>query len=250
MPPRVGLQEEGDFLAKGLFVTGTDTGVGKTVITGGLAGVFRKNGVKAAAFKPVQTGGIESDEGLLSEDALFYRAAAGLPYSVREMNPCCLRMPLSPNIAARVSGQVIDPASLAEAYRRLAGENDFVLVEGAGGLCVPLVEYRFTMADLAHLLDTPLLVVARPGLGTINHTVLTVRYARWSGLEVKGIIINGYREEQATLAERTNPEVIEGMTGVPILGIMPYLPETSVESGRAGGLLEIIEEKVDWRRLL
>ncbi|MDF9408079.1 MAG: ATP-dependent dethiobiotin synthetase BioD 1 [Pelotomaculum sp. PtaB.Bin013] len=236
-------------MAKGLFITGTDTGVGKTVITGGLAGVFRKNGVKAAAFKPVQTGGIESGEGLLSEDALFYQAAAGLPYS-RDMNPYCFRMPLSPNIAARVSEQIIDPAYLVDKYHNLTCENDFVLVEGAGGLCVPLVDYGFTMADLAHLLGTPLLVVARPGLGTINHTVLTVRYALWSGLEVKGIIINGYREEQATLAERTNPEVIEGMTGVPILGIVPYLPEMSVESGCAGGLLETIEEKVDWRRLM
>jgi len=237
-------------LAKGLFVTGTDTGVGKTVITGGLAGVFRKNGIAAAAFKPVQTGGIESEQGLLSEDALFYRAAAGLPYSVRDMNPCCFRMPLSPNIAARVSGQVIDPAALAEAYQRLAGENDYVLVEGAGGLCVPLVDYSFTMADLAHLLGIPLLVVARPGLGTINHTVLTVRHAQWMGLEVKGIVINGYRKEQATLAERTNPEVIEGMTGVPILGIVPYLPETNVELCRAGGLVEIMEEKVEWRSLM
>ncbi|MCG9968635.1 dethiobiotin synthase [Pelotomaculum terephthalicicum JT] len=237
-------------MAKGLFVTGTDTGVGKTVITGGLAGVFRKNGIAAAAFKPVQAGGIESEQGLLSEDALFYRAAAGLPYSVRDMNPCCLRMPLSPNIAARVSGQVIDPAALAEAYQRLAGENDYVLVEGAGGLCVPLVDYSFTMADLAHLLGIPLLVVARPGLGTINHTVLTVRHAQWMGLEVKGIVINGYRKEQATLAERTNPEVIEGMTGVPILGIVPYLPETNVELCRAGGLVEIIEEKVEWRSLM
>lgn len=237
-------------MTTGLFVTGTDTGVGKTVITGGLAGVLRKNGIKAAAFKPVQTGGIESEGGLLSEDALFYRAAAGLPYSSREMNPCCLRPPLSPNVAARLSGQVIDPGALAEAYRRLAAENDFVLVEGAGGICVPLVDYQFTMADLARLLCIPLLVVARPGLGTINHTVLTVRYAQLSGIEVKGIIISGYREEQATLAERTNPEVIEGMTGVPILGVVPYLPEVSVEAGHAGGLLDTIEEKVDWRRII
>lgn len=238
------------FLAKGIFVTGTDTGVGKTVVTAGLTGVLRKNGFKATAFKPVQTGGIESEEGLISEDALFYREAAGLPYSSRELNPCCLKPPLSPNVAARVSGQVIAPPALAEAYYRLAAENDFVLVEGAGGLCVPLVDYHFTMADLARLLNTPLLVVARPGLGTINHTVLTVKCAQQAGIKVKGIIINGYREDQATMTERTNPEVIEGMTGIPILGIVPYLPEVNVESGRAGGLLDVIEEKVDWRSLI
>jgi len=237
-------------LAIGIFVTGTDTGVGKTVVTGGLAGALRKNGVKAAAFKPVQTGGIESEEGLISEDALFYQAVTGLPYSSRELNPCCFKPPLSPNVAARISGQVIDPVAIEAAYIRLAAENDFVLVEGAGGLCVPLVDYHFTMADLARLLNTPLLVVARPGLGTINHTVLTVKYAQQAGLVVKGIIINGYRKDQATLAERTNPEVIEGMTGVPILGIVPYLPEVSVESGRAGGLIEVIEENVNWRVLV
>ncbi len=237
-------------MAKGIFVTGTDTGVGKTVVTGGLAGVLRKNGFKAAAFKPVQSGGIEREGELLSEDAQFYRVATGLPYSIRELNPCCFKPPLSPNVAARVSGQVIDPLALAEAYYRLAAENDFVLVEGAGGLCVPLVDYHFTMADLARLLNTPLLVVARPGLGTINHTVLTVKYAQQSGIKVKGIIINGYREDQATMAERTNPEVIEGMTGIPILGIVPYLPEVSVESGRTGNLVEVIDEKVDWRVLI
>lgn len=237
-------------MAIGIFVTGTDTGVGKTVVTGGLTGVLRKNGIKAAALKPVQTGGIESEGGLLSEDALFYRAAAGLPYSSRELNPCCLGPPLSPNVAARITGQVIDPHVLAEAYNRLAAENDFVLVEGAGGICVPLVDYHFTMADLARLLNTPLLVVARAGLGTINHTVLTVKYAQSAGIVVKGIIINGYREEQATLSERTNPEVIEGMTGVPVLGIVPYLPEVSVESGRAGGLIGVIDENVNWRALI
>lgn len=237
-------------IARGYFVTGTDTSVGKTVITGGLTGVFRKNGVRAAALKPVQTGGIESEDGLLSEDALFYRAAAGLLYSSREMNPCCFRQPLSPNLAARLSGEAIDPEFLAETYQRLAGENEVVLVEGAGGICVPLLDYHFTMADLARLLGLPLLVVARPGLGTINHTVLTVRYAQREGIEVKGIIINGYREEQATLAEQTNPEVIEGMTGVPILGIVPYLPDVSVESGQAGSLVEVIEAKVNWRSLL
>ncbi|MDD3654951.1 MAG: AAA family ATPase, partial [Desulfotomaculaceae bacterium] len=82
------------------------------------------------------------------------------------------------------------------------------------------------------------------------HAVLTVSYAQRSGLEVKGIIINGYRVDQATMAEQTSPEVIRGMIGIPILGIVPFLPEVNVESGRAGNLIEVIEEKVDWRRLL
>jgi len=237
-------------LAKGLFVTGTDTGVGKTVITGGLVGLFRKNGVKAVAFKPVQTGGIDSKEGLLSEDALFYRAVAGLPYSNRDLNPYCLKPALAPNVAASISRQIIDPLNLKKAYRRLATENDLILVEGAGGLCVPLVDYHFTMADLAQLLGLPLLVVARPGLGTINHTVLTVRYAQNMGLEVKGIIINYCREDQAGISERTNPGVIEGMTGIPILGIVPYLPGVNVELGCAGDLVNVIGEKVNWRKLV
>jgi len=237
-------------LNTGFFVTGTDTGVGKTAITGGLTGVFRKKGIKAVAFKPVQTGGLESERGLLSEDALFYGAVTELPYSSQELNPCCLRPPLSPNVAARISGQVIDPEALRKAYNRLAAENDMVLVEGAGGICVPLVDKHFTMADLARLFELPLLVVARPGLGTINHTALTVSYARQAGLEVKGIIINGYREDQATMAERTNPEVIQSMTGAPVLGIVPYLSQLNVEMGRAGDLVDVIEDKVDWRKLI
>lgn len=237
-------------MAKGLFITGTDTGVGKTVITGGLAAVFRKAGIRSAAFKPVQTGGIAGEEGLLSEDALFYRAAADLPYSSRELNPCCLEPALSPNVAARVSGHTIDIKVITGAYQKLAAQNDLVLAEGAGGICVPIIDYHFTMADLALLLAMPLLVVARPGLGSINHTVLTVSYARQAGLEVSGIIFNGYREEQATLAERTNPEVIEAMTGVPVLGKVPYLPGVCVETGQVAGLAEAVEETVNWRYLI
>jgi len=236
-------------MGRGYFVTGTDTGVGKTVVTAALAGVLRKNGIGAVAIKPVQSGGVRKDGELCSEDALFYRAAAGLPHPVQILNPCCLEPPVAPGVAAGIAGVDIDPAELAATCRRLAAAHEVALVEGAGGLAVPLTPGYFTVAQMAVLLGFPLLVVARPGLGTINHTLLTVAYARGMGLVVKGIIISGYDEETATAAERTNPRVIEAMSGVPLLGILPRLDGVSVESCLAGGLVDAAEKHLRWREL-
>ncbi|HHW43637.1 MAG TPA: dethiobiotin synthase [Desulfotomaculum sp.] len=237
-------------MGKGYLVTGTDTGVGKTVITAALVGVWRRRGIDALAVKPVQSGAVMQDGQLIPEDAAFYRRAAGLSLPMDELNLYRFEPAVSPHLAAQLSGESIAPGRVVDFCRQALQKHHLTLVEGAGGLCVPLSGLEFTVAHLAGELSLPLLVVARPGLGSINHTVLTVAYARNAGLAVAGIIINGQKQEEAGPTERDNPVVIEAMTGVRVLGIVPYLPAVSVEEGRTGGLLDAVEQAVAWRELL
>ncbi|MHB8172044.1 MAG: dethiobiotin synthase [Thermincolia bacterium] len=236
---------------KGFFITGTDTGVGKTVITAGLLGAFREQGVDAVAIKPVQTG-IFGDKRLISGDAVFYCKVSNLSYSPQQLNPVCLELPLAPAVAAQQEGVNLDLAAVMDHFHQLAVRHQMILVEGAGGLLVPLVGTGYTMADLAAEMGLPLLVVARPTLGTINHTGLTVAYAKAKGLRVAGVIINGYNHHNPNLAERTNPAVIEEMTGVPVLGLVPQVANIRSEGEELepGNLVDIIKEYLDLGRIL
>ncbi|MGB9813916.1 MAG: dethiobiotin synthase [Thermovenabulum sp.] len=234
---------------KGYFITGTDTGVGKTVVTAGLAGVFRHHGIDAVAIKPVQTGATVRNGELVPEDAFFYRLAAGLPQPLDQLNLYRFVPALSPHLAAKLCGEKIEPEKVVDFCRRTLLQHQLTFIEGAGGLCVPLSGPDFTVADLAQELSLPLIVVARIGLGTINHTVLTVTYAKSLGLEVAGIVFNGLKQQELGPTERDNPEVIARMTGVPVLGILPHLSGVSVEKGAAEGLVEAVEESVSWSQL-
>ncbi len=231
----------------GLFITGTDTGVGKTVITAGLLGALRRRGTNAIAIKPIQSGGILRENQLISEDACFYGAVTDLPYTSRELNPICLQAPLAPAVAAEVEGVTINLETMLDHFRKISAEHQLTLVEGAGGLMVPLVGTGVTVADLAVRMGLPLLVVARPNLGTINHTCLTVAYAKARGLKVAGVIINMYEHHNAGVAERTNPGLIETMTGVPILGLIPMVRGLTVEgeNPQPGDLISVIENYVN-----
>ncbi len=206
-----------------LFVTGTDTGVGKTVVTAAIAALAVAAGRATAVYKPAQTGVGAADPG----DLDFVRAAAGDSPLLRTACAYRLREPLAPSVAARLEGVAIERTRLIETYEALARDADVVLVEGAGGLLVPL-EYAYTMADLARDLGLPVLVVARPGLGTLNHTALTVEAARARGLEVAGVVISGF-PAGPDLASRTNPAEIVRLTGAPLLGALPVFVELDTE---------------------
>ena len=149
-----------------------------------------------------------------------------LPDAVYSFEP-----PVSPDLAARLAGETIDPAKILEAYTRISAESDIVLVEGIGGLMVPLKD-DYLIRDLIVDMDIPLIIVARPGLGTLNHTLLTIETARKSGLEVEGVVINGLKKDEAGLSEEHNPETIARVGQVKTLGILPFMPEVDVESGR------------------
>ena len=205
-------------MTKGIFVTGTDTGVGKTVVGATLAYLLRMKGVNVGVMKPVTSGCREVGGRLVSDDALLLSRAAGVACS-EDVAPYLLREPLAPAEAARIDGVAIDFARIRGCYERLAANHDFVICEGAGGLMVPLAG-GLLVADLARELDLPLLVVARPDLGTINHTVLTCFSAQQMGLSVAGVIVNNYPDAPG-LAERSAPHHIGSLCGAPILGLWP-----------------------------
>jgi dethiobiotin synthetase len=216
---------------KGVFVTGTDTGVGKTCIAAGLTAVLRSWGIKAGYFKPMQSGCPEEEGRLVPTDARWARDLAGLRDPLELLTPITLRLPLAPGVAAAQEGLELDLTPVAAALAELTARYEFLVVEGAGGLYVPLLGLRFLVLDLVRWLHLPLLVVARSGLGTINHTALTVMAARQDGVPVAGVVLNQY-PDQPSLAEETNPRVIEAITEVPVLGRVPRVEDLDSPAGK------------------
>jgi len=196
------------------FITGTDTGVGKTHVTAALLAEFRRRGLPAAGFKPIACGADGRN------DARTYRKLMGNKVPLDIINPVYLRSPLAPSIAAKLEGRRIDLRQIAAFYDVLASDFSPILVEGAGGLLVP-IKRNYFVADLARQLDLPVIIVARLGLGTLNHTLLTVRQAQAMQLKITGVILNDTTGRRG-LAERTNLKAIAELTGVPLLGVMPH----------------------------
>jgi dethiobiotin synthetase len=219
----------------GIFVTGTDTGVGKTIVAATLARLLRMKGISVGVMKPVTSGCREVNGQLVSDDALLLCQAAGIPFS-EDVAPYCLREALAPAEAARIDGVRIDFSAIKASYDRLASIYQYVIVEGAGGLMVPLTG-GLLIADLARELALPLLVVARSGLGTINHTVLTCFAAQQMGLQVAGVIVNGM-PEHPTLAEKGASHQIGSLCGASVLGIWPQRNEIDE--------MEIVNELSAW----
>ena len=209
---------------KAYFITGTDTGVGKTVVTGAIAAALAAKGLSVGVMKPCESGCAEMDGELVPADALFLRDMAGCDDALDAICPYRLRTALAPGVAAKREGIVIDPARIEALFAAACRRHDIVLVEGAGGLLVPVTDRLLTI-DLVRLLALPLIIVGRLSLGTINHTLLTVREAQRAGLVIAGIILSQTSQVHG-LAEQTNPEVLCRFTDVPLLGIMPFVPES------------------------
>ena len=207
---------------KGLFVTATDTEVGKTFITGAIAAALKGRGICVGVVKPVASGGVVNAAGELeAEDATFLMAAAGLEEDRRQaVNPVCLAPALTPAVAAAASGVTIHIAQLENACRTMLAESEITLVEGVGGITAPIWQ-EYLVADMMLSLALPAIIVTRPNLGTINHTVLTAAYAKQRGIKLAGIIINRWDEAQVTVLERSNLAYIEQLTGLPVLGKFP-----------------------------
>ena len=217
----------------GIFVMGTDTGVGKTVVTAAIALAARSHGRDVAVLKPAQTG---TDEAALG-DAEFVAALIGLDEPLDAICPYRLRAPLAPSVAAALEGERLDPQVVARSYNDLSERHDLVLVEAAGGALVPFSD-GVDMAGLASLLGLPVVVAARPGLGTLNHTLLTLEALHRRGLTVLGVVISGYPADPG-LDAVTNPPALARLSPVPLLGAIPHDPGIDVEAGRPGRLAEI-----------
>jgi dethiobiotin synthetase len=156
---------------------------------------------------------------------------ADIPEPLELLTPVALRLPLAPAVAAAQENRSVDLDRVAGAIEELAQRYDVFVIEGAGGLFVPLVGTKFLVIDMVRWLRLPLLVVARAGLGTINHTALTVIGAHQAGLPVAGVVLNRY-PDKPSLAEATNPQVIAAITEVPVLGLVPEIPDLEDPSGK------------------
>ncbi len=207
----------------GLFVTGTGTEVGKTVVAAAIARTLAAEGKRVAVFKPAVTGLEEEGE----TDHALLRRASGSSQSDEEIAPYRYAPPASPHLAAALAGEEIDPEQLRQAARDAAENADMLVCEGVGGLLVPLSP-TYLVRDLAADLGYPLVIVAAPGLGTINHTLLTIESARAAGLEVAAVVLNPWPEEPTEI-EQSNRETIATLGNVPVLTLPPVdvsCPET------------------------
>ena len=201
-------------MTRGIFVTGTDTGVGKTYVAAALLADLRRRGVKAAAFKPIACGpGGRAD-------AKLYAKLMNNEQPLNVINPVYLRHALAPIVAARLERTRIDLRKVFADYQSLTTSYDVVLIEGAGGLLVPIKRDYF-VADLVREFGSPLVIVARLGLGTINHSLLTVQQARAAGLKIGGIVLNDTTGRRG-LAEKTNIVEVPKLCRVPLLGVVSH----------------------------
>jgi dethiobiotin synthetase len=204
-------------MSAGCFVTGTDTGVGKTVVACALLRALRARGIDAAGLKPVETG--VGDAGPL--DAIALRDAAGGSDPLELVCPQRFALPAAPTVAAEAEGAKVDLAALDAAFEALSARHEFLVVEGAGGLLVP-VTTGLTMADLAARWSLALVVVARAALGTINHTRLTLEAATRRGLDVKGLVIS-HADGPLSDADAANLAPLLAAPDAPLLGVVPPL---------------------------
>jgi dethiobiotin synthetase len=229
----------------GLFITGTDTGVGKTVIAAAIADWFRRRQARIAVCKIAATGCEHRREGLVSEDAEYLAHWADASFPLDVICPQCFAEPLAPAIAAERAGTPLDWSAIQRSLNVMAAGSDVLIVEGVGGVMVPM-DSKSTILDVAVWLKLPVVIVARASLGTINHTLLTVNALRSAGAHVAGVVINRYPAESPGLAEETNPRAIEKWGKVPVLCLAP--DESFKSPALPGGVAAAIDN-VDWASL-
>lgn len=214
---------------KGLFITGTDTGVGKTVIAGAIIAALRSRGINTGAMKPIETGCVTVGKSLHPSDGAFLKKMAQMEEPLNYITPSCFESPLSPFVASEMEGREVELRKIRDHFKRLTEKYDAIIVEGIGGLLVPIRKDYFVL-DLIKEFELPIVVVARASIGTINHTLLTVNYAIKEGLNIAGIIINFSRSLEGNIAESTNPHAIQLLTNIPLIGVFPYLQNLQEEN--------------------
>jgi len=224
-------------MSKALFITATDTGAGKTIISCAIGLALQKKGIDVGYIKPFQCSGDDTD---------FVIKTLGIQDDKNLVNPYYAKDPLAPYAAFKREGIRINLDKVFSAYHKLKKRHEFLIIEGVGGLLVPLRE-NYLVADLIRDLDVPIAIVSRAGLGTINHTLLTQRYALDYGIKVRGVIINNYSGK--TAAEKTNPDVLRGFLDVPILGVVARLKNIKSKDGLRM-LAKTAGENIDLKALL
>ena len=233
--------------ARGLFITGTDTDVGKTVVAGGIAKILSQGSPpqRVGVFKPVASGCRKQREGLVSDDAEFLANCANCQFPLSVVNPVGFITPAAPIVCEEVEHRRVDFEQITTAYKYICQNSDAVIVEGIGGLLVP-VSSGVDVLEMAKWFDLPVVIVARPGLGTINHTLLTIDAVRKAGLDLAGVVINGYDVSKADTAIETAPEVIAQWGDTQILSVVPFDEDCDVANGRLGDAIIETLQGCDW----
>jgi dethiobiotin synthetase len=207
---------------KGLFITGTDTGVGKTTIAAALASLIRRRGVNVGVMKPFASADNIFSRKYKSEDSALLAEAAQVDDTDEEINPFFYKIPTAPFIAAKLDFKnEVRISTALRLYRKLAAKHDFMIVEGIGGIMVPLTKKKY-VAHFAKSLELPTIIVANSKLGTINHTLLTAKVCNEFGLNPLGIIVNGIHENDS-LVKYHVLESIQELSKVKVLGTIPFL---------------------------
>lgn len=225
---------------KGLFITGTGTEIGKTVIAGCLAATLKDAGINVGVMKPICSGD--------NLDAQYLKHAAQVDDPLTLINPIYLKYPLAPSVSARIQDKEIDIKEIDEAIDILSKKYDFLIVEGVGGIAVPIKD-DYLVAHFIQHLDYPILIVAHIGLGTINHTMLTVSFAREFNLKIVGIILNQHNPNEPGLAEQTNPHEIEKLTQVPVIGVLPYQKRLDCANPDRNFMVDFFNQHVDINKI-
>lgn len=204
---------------RGLFITGTDTGVGKTLVACGLAWLLRRRCINVGIMKPFATGNQIYSRNFKSQDTELLAAAANVGDMDDDLNPVFFPIAASPLMASMITKNHISLKSVLSAFQRIRRRHEFVVVEGIGGIMVPLTN-SYLLGDFVKLLGLQLIVVSRPNLGSVNHTLLTVNACKKYGLDIVGIIINRM-PSKPDIVESMTPQFIRKLTGIPVIAIIP-----------------------------
>ena len=234
---------------KGLFITGTDTGVGKTLIAGAIAKILSQKGKKVGVFKPIATGCRLEREGLVSDDAEFLAHCTDSEFGLDVINPINFVTPAAPFACEQLENRKVELERIITAYNYICSKTDCVIVEGIGGIRVPITD-ELDVLTLAKAFNLPVVIVARPDLGTINHTLLTIDAVRSVHLPLAGVVISGYDESQTDFAQQSCPAVIAEAGRTQILAIVPFDHETQIEKGIIGDIVLDSLTEVDWLRII
>ena len=232
----------------GVLITGTDTGIGKTVVGCGLAAVLTARGKRVGVLKPAETDCPQHQGRLYPQDAARLAAFARSSLPLEDICPYRFAPPLAPSVAAAMAGRLIDSGRIAEHFHRQAASHDVVIVEGAGGLLVPL-NGRYSFADLAVELRLPVLVVIGSKLGALNHALLTFECAQARSLPLLGYILN-HPSPDTDLAVQTNAQTLAGLTDVPCLGRLPFVSLSGDVVADSAVLGRQFNTAIDVRRLV
>jgi dethiobiotin synthetase len=213
---------------RGVFVTGTDTEVGKTVLAGAICAAAVDQGLSVAAFKPVVTG-LNEPSGDWPPDHELLAQVANAGQSAEDISPWRFGPAVSPHLAELLSDTPLDPDQFTAAAEAQADRADALVVEGVGGLLVPLTK-DYLVRDFAGELSLPIVIAARPGLGTINHTLLTIEAARAVALRIQAVVLTPWPDEPSQM-EWSNMETIERFSELPVIGLPHTDPDSLAEAG-------------------